>query len=314
MSTEYKAYLVKMNAGYKKSQQVYDDEFVLFPACISVFRLKSADIGKRDNGAHYIKSKWVIIDDETPDMKGRVYTDFQNLPDVKAPPSTQEKQFAFVRKWFHSMGFQAPEELTELPAMLNQLIEATVKVKGQIKHNEGYANMTILGLVESDGEESAEEEEVVEETTEEEVVEETTEEDVDLLIAACEAAGLEFEEEQPDSVEAVVAYLQESYDIDYNDLDEDARDDCCALLVDLGVEVANYTAEEAAKEEVEDSSDFLRTTANDLGCDEDFTDEDTEAELVAKMNAYEWKKKDLKDAKIPKDVIDKLIALGLEIK
>jgi len=308
MPNEYNAYLKKMNTGYKKSQQVYDDEFVLFPACISVFRLKSADIGKRENGAHYIKSKWVIIDDETPDMKGRTYTDFQNLPDGKGDT---EKQFAFVRKWFHSMGFQAPEELTELPAMLNQLIEAVVKVKAQIKHNSGgYANMTILGLVEGDEEDAEAVEEAAE--VEDAEIEASADADIDLLIAACEAAGLEFGEEKPDSVEDAVAYIQENYDVDYNDLDEDARGDCCEILTALGVEVANLPEVEAV--EVTANIDFIREIADDLGADEDFTDEDTEAELVTKLNEYTWKKKDLKDAEMPKEAIEKLIALGVEIK
>lgn len=158
----YQDKLKAMQKNWKESKKTAE-QFELFPAGTFVMKLKSSELGERDNGSIYILSKWVALDDE---VKGRTFSEFQNI---------HEDRLGFIHRWFNSMGFEAPENISDIPAMLEKLVDAAVVVKMSVKHTTAndreYANGTIRGVVDYDSpaEEIEKASEVEEEAEEEEV-------------------------------------------------------------------------------------------------------------------------------------------------
>ena len=141
---EFENYVSDMDASYSDSKQVYTESFSPIEPGVYVFKLKKAEIHKsKKTGSFSIKSLWINL--STGTQKGKAQLAFQSLP--KDPEDDEAS--VWLRRWFASLGFEAPDSLGDLAEVLEGLTSEGITIQGEIaqKPNSEYMNLRILSVV-----------------------------------------------------------------------------------------------------------------------------------------------------------------------
>lgn len=165
--------------------------------------------------------------------------------------SLNEGQIFRLKQWIEQMGYEAPDNLSDVPAVLEAIIAENPTYTANLKSSGDFLNVTdfeVIGTESEDGDGSEEMEEAEAGGEEEETVEEETteseesegdyedQEHMDLVTTAA-ACGVEIADGL--SKEEVIAEMK-GYDWDYNDFAENPEG--LALIEKYGMDVVNKPA------------------------------------------------------------------------
>ena len=92
------------------------------------------------------KGNWMVVREHViteGDFSNAIISDFLVANDVT-------KLFAKIRSWIVSLGYEPPENLKELPSMLEQLQEASPILKIEVTVNDGFSSVEVLEVFDDD--------------------------------------------------------------------------------------------------------------------------------------------------------------------
>lgn len=167
--------------------------------------------------------------------------------------SLTENQIFRLKQWIEQMQYEAPEDLADVPAVLDAIIAENPTYIAFLKSSGDFLNITDFEVVDDDEEESDDAEEVDEDSDEgeeeqsedeeseetEEATEEATFEDQDHmeLVTTATACGVEL----PDGISKKDAVKEmKGYDWDYNDFKDNPEG--LAIIKKYGMDVVNEPA------------------------------------------------------------------------
>jgi len=141
MSNKLKDMKKRWNEGKDKVPGVPQGEYI--------FRLQKAEVAEsQTSGNLMVKREHLVVAGE---YAGEVVRDNQQLETDNGP--------FFVAKWVESMGYEPPEDIEDLPAILEEMTSDAPLCKGRVSHSGDFTNVRIEGAVdESDVDEELEEE------------------------------------------------------------------------------------------------------------------------------------------------------------
>ena len=168
MSKKLKDMKKRWNEGKDKVPGVPPGEYI--------FRLQKAELGEsQTSGNLMVRREHLVVAGE---YAGEVVRDNQQLETDNGP--------FFVAKWVESMGYEPPEDIEDLPAILEEMTSDAPLCKGRVSHSGDFTNVRIEGSVdESDVDEELEEEygeEEGEESDDEEEESDDEEEEVEVNV------------------------------------------------------------------------------------------------------------------------------------
>ena len=154
----------KQASGFKaRLKQMQDrwaqgkDEMPGVPEGVYTMQLQSAEMKETGAGKLAVKREHLVMDGE---YEGEVVYDQLNLETDYGP--------YFASQWIEQMGYEPPEELTDLEDIVQQIAAAHPQYQAKVRRNDGFSNVNFVRLLDAGDVEEVEEE--VEEASEEEEV------------------------------------------------------------------------------------------------------------------------------------------------
>ncbi len=243
MAKGYKQRLKSMQENWGDSQKEFEDMFggAQLPKAEYSFKLIKLDIRESGNNNLYIERQQVVMDGEFEDT---------NIKDALMLGSP--KNMVFVRRFVEQMGYDCPEELEELPDVLDAIVSEAPTYNGSLSYYNDRAQVRVIELLdgdgdgEEDGEEDTSEEDGEEDTSEENGEEDTSEEDtseeeneaagdddgelIDRMLIFCATWDIEVDEENADFDTLKEAISTNEY------AEKELDDDETAVLIDCELE------------------------------------------------------------------------------
>lgn len=242
--SDLKQKLAEMQEGYEASRTQYDTMFggVKIPASIYIAQLQHAEVQlSKSSSKAQIKREHIILEG---DYKGSIIYDYINL---ETPMG-----FAFARKWVDQMGYESPQNASDLIDVVKAISDESVRVKIQVVHNGDFVNISVNELLDGDDNTSTEQntgEPAVEEVADPVVTPEAEIDELTIQLRAfCQEQDIKFEED--DNAEHLAARIAE-FGYPEEQLTSEQIDMFKAANIESAiVKTAKPTIKKAAKTEV----------------------------------------------------------------
>lgn len=228
----YKKRLSKMKKSFKKSAEEYETMFSSVPPSEYMGQLSSMKIKESGSGKLMLSQVYVITEGE---FEGRKV--FANNMLEGSDEEKTAKCWAFVRKLFDALGYEAPSDVTEIPDLIEEINEAEIDVQLNVVENKDYPNNPNVYVNPASGSVADEEEDPEEEDPEDPDYEDPEEEDPEEEDPEEEDPEEEDPEESDDDEELRERAVAFAITWDLTDVTEDSS-------IDEVIEAINNAVEE----------------------------------------------------------------------
>ncbi len=253
MSKQFKNRLNAM----QKTWDTNRDPQPSIPAGRYTMQLQNAELSENSNGKLQIHTENLVIDGE---YSGEVAHDFLQLEN--------EIGMQFTARWIEAMGYDVPDDMSEIEEIVASIAEAAPTFQGKVKVSKGFTNVQVLEILDP-GEAPEPGEDVKGKKVE-----------VD------EGDEVAFEDEDGNALTGTVTKVDDDGNVDV-DVDGEVYE----------VEAGDY--EPSEKKEDESGDDELgELIAFAQSQDIDVDDDDDVDSVTEKISEFEWDKKELTEEEV----------------
>lgn len=135
--SKYEEKLKQMQESWNQSEETAEEMFSDIPEGVYVGVLQSAAVDESSNGNLMIKREHLITQGN---FEGRVVYDNLMLKN--------ETTIAFVRRWLNTMGFECPEDIAEIPEILEELVIYDDLLQFKVSRSDDFTNVNVLEVIE----------------------------------------------------------------------------------------------------------------------------------------------------------------------
>ena len=144
-SNEFKSILSKAKKAWETSKEVAGAMVDKVPEGEYIMKLAKCQIAKAESSGNLMIKRQHIISEG--DLKGAPVYD--NLVFTNLDPEKAALGMARVRKWLELLGVDCPNDLEELPALVDEISKTGYAVRARVQHQKDtdFINLRLLELV-----------------------------------------------------------------------------------------------------------------------------------------------------------------------